>query len=85
MLKFYAKNSVPVEQAAEAYQHAFLRNNLFFNTKIANNHPTNKFKAKLKRLIKGAHSDGILNKKETRYLIPDAPKILNNLSITQST
>lgn len=37
--------------------------------------PTNKFKAKLRRLIKNAQDEGILTKNETRYLVPDAPRV----------
>lgn len=37
--------------------------------------PTKEFKTKLKDLIKTAKEEGILKKKEARYLVPDAPRI----------
>lgn len=37
--------------------------------------PTNKFKAKLRCLVKNAQYEGIVTKKEARYLVPDAPRV----------
>lgn len=34
-----------------------------------------KYKVKLKRLVKKAQEEGIVTKKEVRYLMPDAPKV----------
>lgn len=34
---------------------------------------TVKYKAKPKNLVKRAQDEGVLNKRETRYLVPDAP------------
>lgn len=36
--------------------------------------PTNKLKAQLTNFAKKAHKDNILDMREARYLIPDAPK-----------
>lgn len=37
--------------------------------------PTNKYKAKLKKFVKKAQREELINKKEARYLIPDAPRM----------
>lgn len=37
--------------------------------------PTIKYKAKLERLVKRAQKEGVLNKREARYLLPDAPRV----------
>lgn len=37
--------------------------------------PTIKYKAKLTRLVKNAKDECIVNKKEARYLLPDAPRV----------
>lgn len=42
---------------------------------ILRGNPTNKFKAKLIRLVKNAQAEDIVTKKEARYLVPDAPRV----------
>lgn len=37
--------------------------------------PTTKYRTKCKKFLKKAHKEGILNKKEYRYLLPGAPKL----------